>query len=127
MDKLLIDTAITENMDNNEGFDLAVTFSDKDSFYNLINQDQLHGLVAILVGASQLPLAFSIAKPQSLTPFVIGSGGLLLISIGFNIFREKDPFGESKSENKWTTWLSTAMLVILSLAIVVVAISISLT
>jgi hypothetical protein len=66
----------------------------------------------VLVGASQLPLAFLFGG-QSWTPFVAGSGGWLLISIGVNHLR-----GRRALEFEWTgseraAWLGSAWLFLL--------------
>ena len=73
-----------------------------------IGQSHLNGLACVLVGVSQLPLAFLVGE-QSLVLFIMGCAGLMLASIGVNLLRGKEPFDIHWSENERIAWLSTAL------------------
>lgn len=82
-----------------------------------VGQSQLAGIACVLIGASQLPVAFVVSE-QSLVFFIMGSGGWLLIGIGVNLFRGKDAFELGWSNNKRISWLSAVWTLLFSLLVV---------
>jgi hypothetical protein len=62
---------------------------------DLIDRNQFDGFTAIIIGMSQVLLALTFPKGW-LLPFVVVSGGFLLISIGINLLQGKEAF-----ENRW--------------------------
>ncbi len=78
-------------------------------FRDLINQDRLNGLAAIVIGMSQLPMAFMFADATrfDISLWVIGVSGMLLIAIGVNVFRGMEAFEIAWSESKRVSWLDT--------------------
>jgi hypothetical protein len=100
----------------------AVSIGDH-SLRDSVNQDRLNGLAAIVVGVSQLPLAFMFADATGYESslFVIGAGGILLSAIGVNVFRGMGPFEVDWSESKRVAWLSTIVTCLYAVVVVVAA------
>jgi hypothetical protein len=75
----------------------------------------------MLVGVSQLPLAFVLAElsDEYLSLFVIGSGGWLLIGIGINLITGKDAFYNGWTDNERIQWYMAAGLFLLAIVVVV--------
>lgn len=69
----------------------------------MVTQERLNGLAALLIGVSQLPLAFVLADAtgNDISLFIIGAGGWLLIGIGVNVFRGMEAFEVDWSESEW--------------------------
>jgi hypothetical protein len=97
------------------------------SLRDLVNRDRLNGLATILVGVSQLPLAFMFADATGYESslFVIGAGGWLLIGIGANVFRGMEAFELDWSESERAAWLSTIIACILAVVVAAAAFLIS--
>ncbi|MDS0293085.1 hypothetical protein [Halogeometricum luteum] len=81
-----------------------------------VERSHLTGLTCVLVGASQLPLAFS--NERSLALFVTGSGGWLLISIGVNLFRGRGALDFEWTGSERAAWLGSAWLLLFGLLVV---------
>ncbi len=90
--------------------------------WNRFDPDQFYGFLAVLVGLSQLPLALSFAPRQSLRTFVVGSGGVLLVSIGINLFSGRAPFESGWSDDGVPGRTSAAVLTLVTLAVVVASV-----
>lgn len=103
-------------MDQNQPTGLATVSNGDSSFHNLIDRNRLTGLATILVGISQLPLAFMFAEHWP-SFFVIGSGGALLIRIGIHVFQGRGTFETGWGESEWVAWLSTVVLFIFAVAV----------
>lgn len=71
----------------------------------------------MLIGVSQLPLAFLVSE-QSLVLFIMGCAGWLLIGIGVSLFRGKEGFEIDWNENDRIAWLNAAWTLLLALLIV---------
>lgn len=69
-------------------------------------RSRLSGLACVLVGVSQLPLAF--LGERSLAPFVIGSGGWLLIGIGVNLAGGRGALDFEWTGSERAAWLGSA-------------------
>jgi len=82
-----------------------------------VGQSQLVGLACVLIGASQLPLAFLVSE-QSLILFVMGCGGWLLISLGINLFRGNEAFESRWDSNERTAWLGAVCILLVGLFVV---------
>lgn len=87
---------------------------------NRIDEHQLAGIACVLVGVSQLPLAFVYAES---TPslFVVGAGGWMLIGIGINLLQGRAAFEIEWADDETISWLIAAVLVVLSIGVVVAA------
>lgn len=122
----LIDSIITENnilrnMTQSRR-SLLTTLSDSDQ----IDQNQLNGLVAVLVGLSQLLLALvTLSDPDSLSFIVVAGGGILLLLIGVRVFQGKEVFEGEGNVSKRVRWLGTAMRVVFAIGVAVAAVSVS--
>lgn len=88
---------------------------------NAISRNKLYGLTSVLVGSSQLPLAFLLADltNQSLAVFVIGSGGWLLIGLGINLLQGKRAFHTEWTDNERYRWLIAAVICLLAFVVVI--------
>ena len=75
--------------------------------FNQIGQRQLFGVVAVVLGACQVALTFTLDGSQVL---IVGSGGWLLIGIGSNLIR-----GRRASYSDWNEDGKLARVVILGL------------
>ena len=84
------------------------------------SQSQFHGVVTILVGISQFPLALVMAGVRT---FVVLSGGILLVSVGLNLLRNKDAFTSAWQNNDRYGLLSNILLLLLTIAVVVASAS----
>jgi len=82
-----------------------------------VGQSQLVGLACVLIGASQLPLAFLVSE-QSLVLFIMGSGGWLLISMGINLFLGNEAFESRWDSNERTAWLGAVCILLVGLFVV---------
>ncbi|MFC6723694.1 hypothetical protein ACFQE1_04710 [Halobium palmae] len=82
-----------------------------------IDQSQLTGLACVLVGASQLPLAFLVGE-QSLILFVMGCAGWMLIGLGVDLLRGKEAFETGWGESERIEWLSAAWVLLFALFVV---------
>jgi len=87
---------------------------------SLLDQNQITGLATVFIGMSQLPLAFVFANHWA-SLFVVGSGGWLLIGIGVNVFRGREPFEVGWSRSRQVDWLNTVLLAIHAIAVVIAA------
>lgn len=81
-----------------------------------VRRSQLTGLACVFVGVSQLLLAF--LGERSLAPFVAGSGGWLLISIGVNLFRGRGALDFEWTNSERGAWLGSAWLFVFGLLVV---------
>jgi hypothetical protein len=104
-------------MVQNRLYDLFSISGSESRLRGSVGQSQLTGLACVLIGASQLPLAFVVGE-QPLVFFVMGSGGWLLISIGVNLFRRRDAL-EGWGNDEQTSWLSAVGTLLFSLFVVV--------
>lgn len=104
-------------MAQNRLYRLLSTSGSESRLRGLISQSQLIGLACVLIGASQLPLAFRVSE-QSLVLFIMGCAGWLLIGIGVNLFRGKEGFEVGWSENDRIAWLNAAWTLLLALLVV---------
>lgn len=88
-------------------------------FRDLINRDRLNGLAAIVIGISQLPMAFVLADSTGfdISLYVIGVGGILLIAIGVNVFRGMEAFEVEWSDRVWVAWLDTTIRCIFAIVV----------
>lgn len=90
-------------MSQNRVTDYDAASDNDDHLRDRIDRHRFASLTVILVGLSQVLLTFSLLPPENAWySFVIG-GGLLLVSIGLNAYRRKEPLqGGLKSERaKW--------------------------
>lgn len=85
-----------------------------------IDEYRLAGLACVLVGVSQLPLAFIHGEPTT-TLFVVGGGGWMLIGIGLNLLQGRGAFEIRWTDNETISWLIAAMLVVFAVLVVVAA------
>jgi hypothetical protein len=104
-------------MAQNRLYDLLSLSESESRLRSSVGQSQLTGLACVLVGASQLPLAFVVSE-QSLVVFSMGSGGWLLISIGVNLLQGRDAFGGWGNDEQ-TSWLTAVGTLLFSLFVVV--------
>lgn len=90
------------------------------SLRDTISRNQLFGLTCLLIGISQLPLGFILAdiSNQSLSLFVSGSGGWLLISVGINLLRGKGAFQSVHPDNERIEWLIAALSFLLAMGVI---------
>lgn len=86
-----------------------------------ISRTQLHGIVALLVGASQAAVALAFAGDLGLLTFVVASGGWLLVAIGTNLLREGDAFRSDWNEDGELGWIAATLLVVIAVVVVVAA------
>lgn len=93
------------------------------SFRDILNRNQLYGLTCLLIGMSQLPLAFILAdlSNQPLSLLVIGAGGWLLIGVGINLLQGGGAFQNGWTNNERVEWLMAAVLLLFSIGIVAAA------
>ena len=84
-----------------------------------LDPDRFYGLVAVVVGLGQLPLAFASVPARPTPAFVVASGGMLLVAIGTNLFRGKAPFESGWAEDGEPGVGSVAVLSLATLAVVV--------
>lgn len=85
-----------------------------------IDRAQLYGLACVLVGVSQLPLAFRLAD-HYVSVFVVGSGGWLLIATGINLLQGREAFANEWTENERIAWLLAAVMVLFAIGVVAAA------
>lgn len=85
-----------------------------------IDRSQLTGLTTLLVGVSQLPLAFALAE-NHWALFVMGSGGWLLIGIGINLLQGREAFEIGWTDDDGIEWLVAAAMVGFALLVVAAA------
>lgn len=104
-------------MAQNRLYRLLSTAGSKSRLRGSVGQSQLAGIACVLIGVSQLPVAFVVGE-QPLVLFIIGSGGWLLIGIGVNIFRGREG-SEVWGNNERTSWLSAVWTLLFSLFVVV--------
>jgi len=86
-----------------------------------VSRTQLHGLVALFVGASQAAVALAFTADRAPATFVVGSGGWLLVAIGINLLREGDAFRSDWNEDGELGWIATTLLVVIAVVVVVAA------
>ncbi|WP_152416180.1 hypothetical protein [Halococcus hamelinensis] len=103
---------------------LTAVFSREYTLKDRIDHNQLNILSTVLIGLSQLPLAFSFPA-QSLWPrFVILCGGSLLVGIGISAYIGEGILqdgGESDEEK----WMSSVIILIFAISVVAAAISVA--
>lgn len=91
-----------------------------------LDRTRLHGLFAVLVGLAQLPLVLGLALGRSLSAFVVGSGGVLLVSVGTNLLRGRPAFYSRWRADGKPGAVSTAILAGLTVAVVAASVAASL-
>jgi hypothetical protein len=98
-------------MDQNWISGLGIPSSGGHSLRDWVDQDRLNGLATILIGMSQLPMAFVLADSTGfeIPLFVIVVGSVVLIAIGVNVFRGMEAFEVEWSESERVAWLDTVM------------------
>lgn len=84
-----------------------------------MTQFQYLGILTILVGVSQLPIAWSFAIDNNPWMFVVGSGGWLLIGIGGNLLMGRHAFWSHWSQSSDLGKFSLITLTLLSIAVVI--------
>lgn len=110
-------------MDQNRSSGLGAVSSGGQSLRDVVNRDHLNGLATILIGVSQLPLAFVLADStgEEISLFAIGAGGWLLIGIGVNVFRGREAFELDWSKSERAAWLNTIMTCIFAVVVAAAA------
>ena len=96
-------------MDQNRLSGFGAVSRGRSSLADVVSRNRLNGLAAIIIGLSQLPLAFMVADSTGyeISLFVIGAGGWLLVGIGVNVFRGMEAFEFDWSESNRVAWVST--------------------
>ena len=88
-----------------------------------VSRHHLNGLAAIVVGLSQLPLAFMFADATGYESsiYVVGGGGWMLIGVGINEFRGMEAFEIDWSASNRVAWYGTVLTCILAGVVAVAA------
>lgn len=84
-----------------------------------VTQSQYLGLLVVLVGTSQLPIALGFATDNNQWMLVVGSGGWLLIGIGINLMMGQRALWSDWNESGKHGMISLATLTLLTIAVVV--------
>jgi hypothetical protein len=82
-----------------------------------LDQARFHGISTLLIGLSEIPLAYVFFAEQVLPRFVLISSGLLLTNIGLNLLRGRTAF-----ENPWHADGKHGRIALAFFAIVTVAV-----
>jgi len=90
--------------------------------WDALDPDPFYGLVAVLVGLGQLPVALAFPPGRLLPTFVVASGGMLLVTIGTSLFRGRAPFESGWTEDGEPGWVSAMVQAALALAVVVASV-----
>jgi hypothetical protein len=85
--------------------------------------DRFYGTVVVLVGLSQLTLAFALPLDGPAWSFVVGGGGALLVAIGSNLFRGNAPFESGWDEDGEPGFISVTVMCLATLAVVVASVA----
>lgn len=102
---------------------LAIASGDH-GFSGPLNRARFIGLAVVLVGVSQLPIAFIAADATGHDGmlFVVGAGGWLLISIGVNLLRDRSAFDDGWTESERVEWLLAGVTFVSAVVIAVAAV-----
>lgn len=85
----------------------------------MVDETTFYGLIAVLIGASQLPLSVALAPSRASWAFVIGSGGMLLLSIGTNLVLGRQPFESSWGKSGKLAIFGTLLIIVFTIAVAV--------
>jgi hypothetical protein len=98
---------------------LATVSDDGRSLRDLADRNRLTGLATVLVGVSQLPIAFIAAESTGYDSllFIVGASGWLLIGIGVNMLRGKEAFDDGWVDSERVEWLWTAVMFVIAVAV----------
>lgn len=107
-------------MDQNPVSD-RITHSGSDStIADLIQEHQVFGITAMLMGLSQVLYVLEIPRAglwSSWSIFVLGAGGWLLIGIGMNVFQGRNAFDGGWIDSGRVTWLWLVSILLLSIGV----------
>lgn len=91
-----------------------------------VRHTQFHAVLLVLLGASQLPIALSVAGDHNLMTFVVGSGGWALIAIGIAVFGNTDSYDGWWTDGGIVGLVSDSVLLVLTIAVVAASASVML-
>jgi putative Mn2+ efflux pump MntP len=95
------------------------------SLRDRIDRHRLISFVIVVVGLSQLLLAFATPLASDwLSSLVVMVGGVLLIIIGRHMCHHKEPF-EGEWGSEWLAWLESIQSVIFAVGVAAAAVSVS--
>lgn len=117
---LIIRLVVVDGMGQNRTHGVADDRSGERGLRDTIDEYRLAGLACVLVGVSQLPLAFIHAESNA-SLFVVGAGGWMLIGIGINLLQGRRAFEIRWTDNGTISWLIAAMLVVFAVLVFLAA------
>lgn len=111
-------------MDQNRVSILTPRSNGDDRLRDLIEQHRVFGIMSLLMGLSQVMLGMHfigpgtlLATPSSLVGVVLAAGGLLLITIGLNVFQGREAFDGGWIDSERGMWIWAGIAVVFTIGI----------